>query len=36
MTARPGNGYTMRETFVTWGLARVTEELRAIGGEIAS
>ncbi|MFQ5954746.1 MAG: VOC family protein, partial [Kiloniellales bacterium] len=36
MTARPGNGYTMRETFVKEGLGRVTDEFREITGEGAA
>ncbi len=31
MTAHPGNGYTMRETFLKQGIGRVTEEYRRIG-----
>ena len=33
MKARPGNGHSMRETFVKEGLGRLTEEYREITGE---
>jgi catechol 2,3-dioxygenase-like lactoylglutathione lyase family enzyme len=33
MKARPGNGYSMRETFVKEGLGRLTAEYREITGE---
>ncbi len=33
MTAHPGNGVTMRETFLRGGLGRVTDEYRELTGE---
>ena len=33
MTAHPGNGVTMRETFLRDGLGRVTDEYRELTGE---
>jgi hypothetical protein len=33
MTARPGKGYSLRETFVQQGLGRLTSEYREITGE---
>ena len=33
MTAYPGNGYTMRETFLKEGLGRVTDDYRKMGSD---
>ncbi len=35
MTAHPGNGYTMRETFLREGIGRATEEYRRLGENVS-